>query len=97
MGALRHHALLLRIDRVVCGGHHVPGGFRLPGRSLNRSGERVEREQNLRHRHKRRLRLRNVRCEIGMEGCRVNVEVATADGYLYIDPASLNSDCEAVC
>src|SRR3984893_11147782 len=31
LGALRHHPLLVRIDRPVCGGHHVPGGLGLPG------------------------------------------------------------------
>src|ERR1700676_1953724 len=31
MGALRHHALLLRIDRPVLGGHHVPARLGLPG------------------------------------------------------------------
>src|ERR1700720_52621 len=30
LGALRHHALLVRIDRPVCGGHHVPSGLVLP-------------------------------------------------------------------
>ena len=34
--ALRHHALLLRIDRAIGGRHHVPSRFRLPSRSLNR-------------------------------------------------------------
>src|SRR5260370_20264224 len=30
IGALRHHTLLVRIDRPVCGGHHVPGALGLP-------------------------------------------------------------------
>src|SRR5580704_6524040 len=32
MGALRHHSFLLRIDRPVCRGHHVPAGLGLPCR-----------------------------------------------------------------
>jgi len=37
IGALRHHALLVRIDRSVCGGHHVPGGPRFGDSGLFRS------------------------------------------------------------
>src|SRR4029077_1667986 len=50
-GALRHHALLIRIDRSVFAGHHVPGGLVLPGGVRNLMGERVGRDWNLRIRH----------------------------------------------
>jgi hypothetical protein len=40
IGALRHHALLVRIDRSVRRGHHVPGGFGLPGGRRDLVGER---------------------------------------------------------
>jgi hypothetical protein len=75
IGALRLHALLIRIDRPVGGGHHVPGGFRLPGGRL-KGGERVSGDQNLRLRHECRFSLRKVRREVGMEDGRVKVEVA---------------------
>src|SRR5580698_8045945 len=41
MGALRHHALLIWIDRPICGGHHVPSGLGLPGGRRDLVGERV--------------------------------------------------------
>src|ERR1700730_14846600 len=53
--ALRHHALLVRIDRSVFGRHHVPGGLVLPGGILNLMGERVSRNRHLRYRHELRL------------------------------------------
>src|SRR4029077_11299016 len=67
LGALCHHALLVRIDRPVLGGHHVPGGLGLPGGRLNLVGERVGGDRHLRHSHEPRLLRRNVRCEVGRE------------------------------
>src|SRR5579863_3258370 len=67
LGALCHHALLIRIDRPIFGGHHVPGGLALPGGRLNLVGERVGGDWYLRHSHEPRLLRRNVRCEVGCE------------------------------
>ena len=78
IGALRHHALLVRIDRPVCGGHHVPGGLGLPGGRRNFVGERVGGDRHLRHSHEPRLFLRNVRCEVGREMLLVYPPVAVA-------------------
>src|SRR5271163_1900259 len=41
LGALRHHPLLVRIDRPNFGGDHVPGGLVLPGGVLDRVSERI--------------------------------------------------------
>src|ERR1700730_7561841 len=51
LGALCHHALLIRIDRSVFGGHHVPGGLMLPCWILDLMGERVSRNRYLRNCH----------------------------------------------
>src|SRR5436305_8775848 len=51
LGALRHHTLLVRIDRPVCGGHHVPGGLGLPGGICDLMGERVGGDRHLRYSH----------------------------------------------
>src|SRR5271163_720319 len=67
LGALRHHALLVRIDRSVFGGHHVPGGFVLPGGVFDLMGERVGRDRHLRYSHELRLIPWDVRCEVGRE------------------------------
>src|ERR1700722_14744934 len=67
LGALRHHALLIRIDRPVLGGHHVPGGLVLPRRIRNLMGERVGGDRHLRYSHECRLLRWNVRCEVGRE------------------------------
>src|SRR6266436_4230766 len=48
IGALRHHALLVRIDRPICGGHNVPAGLGLPGRRRDLVGERVSGDRHLR-------------------------------------------------
>src|ERR1700722_790536 len=67
IGALRHHALLIRIDRSVFGGHHVPGWLVLPGGIRNLMGERVGRDRHLRYSHELRLIAWNVRCEVSHE------------------------------
>src|SRR5271156_5532353 len=67
LGALRHHALLIRIDRSVFGGHHVPGRLVFPGRIRNLVGERVGRDRHLRDSHKLRLLPWNVCCKVGRE------------------------------
>src|SRR5271154_169202 len=67
IGALRHHPLLVRIDRPVRSGHHVPGGLGLPGRIPDFMGERVGGDRHLRDSHEPRLLRRNVRCEVGRE------------------------------
>src|SRR3984893_7055363 len=67
LGALRHHALLIRIDRPVFGGHHVPGGLVLPRGIRNLMGERVGGDRHLRYSHECRLLWWNVRCEVGRE------------------------------
>src|SRR5580658_11109820 len=67
MGALRHHALLVRIDRPVCGGHHVPGGLGLPGGVRDLVGERVGGDWHLRYGHEVGHGRRNVRREVGRE------------------------------
>src|ERR1700730_4971543 len=67
LGALRHHALLVRIDRSVFGGHHVRGGLVLPRGIRNLMGERVGGDRHLRYSHERRLLRWNVRCEVGSE------------------------------
>src|SRR5271163_387600 len=67
LGALRHHALLVRIDRSVFGGHHVPGGLMLPGGIFDLMGERVGRNRHLRYSHELSFIPWNVRCEVGHE------------------------------
>src|SRR5580693_2907268 len=67
LGALRHHALLIRIDRPVFGGHHVPGGLVLPRGIRNLMGERVSGDRHLRYSHECSLLRWNVRCEVGRE------------------------------
>src|SRR5271155_916706 len=67
LGALRHHALLVRIDRPVCGGHHVPGGLGLPSGPRDLVSECVGGDWYLGHSHERRLILRNVRCKVSRE------------------------------
>src|SRR5580658_1136858 len=67
LGALRHHALLIRVDRSVFAGHHVPGGLVLPGGFRNRMSERVGRDWHLRYSHELRLIPRDVRCEVSHE------------------------------
>src|SRR5271155_4655451 len=67
LGALCHHALLIRIDRSVFGGHHVKGRLVLPGGILNLMGERVSRNRHLRYSHELRLIPWDVRCEVGRE------------------------------
>src|SRR5271170_2782809 len=67
LGALRHHALLVRIDRSVFGGHHVKGRLVLPGGILNLMGERVSRNRYLGYGHELRLIPWDVRCEVGHE------------------------------
>src|SRR5580698_7794537 len=67
LGALRHHALLIRIDRSVFAGNHVPGRFMLPGRVLDLMGERVGRNRHLRYSHELRLIPWNVCCEVSHE------------------------------
>src|SRR6202023_1069241 len=66
-GALCHHALLIRIDRSVFTGHHVPGGLVLPRGILNLMGERVSRNRHLRYSHELRLIPWDVRCEVSHE------------------------------
>src|SRR5580698_9403991 len=51
MGTLRHHALLVRIDRPVCGGHHVPGWLGFPGGTRDLVGKRVSGDRHLRYGH----------------------------------------------
>src|SRR6202008_680004 len=65
--ALRHHALLLRIDRPVSGGHHVPGGLGLPGGIRDLVRERVSGDRHLRYSHEVGHGRRNVRREVGRE------------------------------
>src|SRR5271156_3468332 len=67
MGALRHHALLLWIDRPVCGGHHVPGGLALPGWARDLMGERVGGDRHLRYGHEVGHGWRNVRRKVARE------------------------------
>src|SRR5271155_2780521 len=67
LGALRHHALLVRIDRSVFGGHHIPGGLVLPGGVFDLMGERVGRDRHLRYSHELSFIPWNVRCEVGHE------------------------------
>src|SRR5579863_4454910 len=67
LGALCHHALLIRIDRPIFGGHHVPGGFVLPSGILNLMGERVGGDRHLRYGHELRLIPWNVRGEVSHE------------------------------
>src|SRR3984885_810761 len=64
VGALRHHPLLVRINRSVCGSHHVERGFVLPGRILNLMSERVGRDRHLRYSHKLCLIPWDVGCEV---------------------------------
>src|SRR6202166_1771460 len=78
LGALRHHALLVRIDRPVCGGHYVPGGLVLPRGIRSLMGERVGGDRHLRYSHERRLLRWNVRCEVGREMLLVYPPVAVA-------------------
>src|SRR5271156_1223392 len=72
LDALRHPALLIRIDRSVFGRHHVKGGLVLPSWILNLVGERVGRDRHLRYSHELRLLPWDVRCEIGGEMRLVN-------------------------
>src|ERR1700733_14491948 len=67
LGALRHHALLIRIDRSIFAGNHVPGGFVLPGRVLCLMRERVGGDRHLRDSHELRLIPWNVRREVSRE------------------------------
>src|SRR5277367_1020637 len=67
IGTLRHHPLLVRVDRAVFGGDHVPGGLVLPGGALNRVSERIGRDRHLRYSHELSRFFRNVRCEVGRE------------------------------
>src|SRR5271168_1585738 len=67
LGALGHHALLIRIDRSVFGGYHVPGGLVLPGGICDLMGERVGRDRHLRYSHELRLIPWDVRCEVSYE------------------------------
>src|SRR5579859_6275160 len=67
LSALRHQALLIRIDRSIFAGHHVPGGLVLPGRVRHLMGERVGRDRHLRYSHELRFIPRNVRCEVSRE------------------------------
>src|SRR6266481_8295942 len=48
LSALRYHAFLIRIDRPVFGGHHVPGGLVLPRGIRHLMGERVGGDRHLR-------------------------------------------------
>src|SRR5579862_4142528 len=64
VGALRHHPLLVRIDRSVCGGDHVKRGLVLPCGILNLMGERVGGNRHLRYSHKLCLIPWDVRCEV---------------------------------
>ena len=72
VGALCHHALLIRIDRSVFAGHHVKGRLMLPGGILNLVGEGVGRDRDLRYSHELRLIPWNVRCKVGDEMRLVN-------------------------
>src|SRR5271155_5423287 len=67
LGAFRHHPLLVRIDRSVFGGHHVPGRLVLPGGVFDLMGERVGRDRHLRYSHELSFIPWNVRCEVGHE------------------------------
>src|SRR3984957_9800499 len=65
--ALRHHALLVRIDRLVFAGYHVPGGLVLPRGILYLMRERVGGDRHLCYCHELRFIPWNVRCEVGDE------------------------------
>src|SRR5580704_5139674 len=78
MGALCHHALLVRIDRPVCGGHHVPRRLGLPGGTRNLVGKRVSGDRHLRYRHVMRFGEGNVRCEVRREMSLFDPPVAVA-------------------
>src|SRR5271155_2422337 len=78
LGALRHHALLVRIDRSVVGGDHVPGRLVFPGGIRNLMGERVGRDRHLRYGHELRLLPWNVRCKVGREMRLIYPPVAVA-------------------
>src|ERR1700692_1180687 len=78
LGALRHHPFLIRIDRTVFGGDHVPGGLVLPGGIGHLMGERVGGDRHLRYSHERRLLRWNVGCEVGREMLLVYTPVAVA-------------------
>ena len=67
VGPLRHHALLVRIDRTVCGGHHVPSGLGLPGGRRDLVSERIGGNRHLRLGHEVGHDRRNVRREVGRE------------------------------
>lgn len=67
VGPFRHHALLVRVDRAVGAGHHVPSGLGLPGRRRDLVGERVGRDRHLRLGHEVGHGRRDVRREIGRE------------------------------
>jgi len=78
MGALRHHPLLLRIDRSIFRGHHVKGAFGLPGRVRDLVGESVGGDRHLRYSHKAGHGRRNVRREVGGEMRLIYPPVAVA-------------------
>src|SRR5229473_1499913 len=78
MGALRHHTLLVRIDRPVCGGHHIPSGLGLPGGRRDLVGERVGGDGHLRLGHEVGHGWRNVRREVGREMLLLYPPVAVA-------------------
>ena len=67
LGALRHHALLVWIDRSVFAGHHVPGGLVLPGGVRNLMGKRVGGDRHLRYSHVVGLGWGNIRREVSRE------------------------------
>src|ERR1700733_12553356 len=83
MGALRHHALLVRIDRPVCRRHHVPGGLGFPRGICDLVGERVGGDRHLRHGHKGGLVRWNVRREVRREVSLFDPPVTIAVG---LDP-----------
>src|ERR1700685_3882925 len=67
LSALGHHAFLVRIDRSVFAGHHVPGGLVLPRGVLYLMCERVGGDRHLRYCHELSFIPWNVRCGVGDE------------------------------
>src|SRR5260370_3504423 len=67
LGALRHHALLVRLDRPVCGSHHVPGRLGLPGGTPDLVGKRVRWDRHLRYSHVVGLGGGTIRSEVDRE------------------------------
>src|SRR3984957_20004749 len=67
VGELRHHPLLLGIDRPVGAGHYVKGWLVLPSGIRDLMGERVGGNRHLRDSHEVSLGRGNIRCEVGNE------------------------------